>query len=128
MNASPQARAAFLSTFIKRLPAGHWLCPWREGAQGLLGGRSEHLPICARGNGSQELPGEQLVGAVSEEGGKGSVFWLLFLKILFIHESHRETGRDTGSGRGRLHPGSPMQDSIPGPRGHDLSQRQMLNR
>ena len=34
-----------------------------------------------------------------------------------------ERGRDTGRGRSRLPAGSPMQDSIPGPQDHDLSQR-----
>ena len=39
-----------------------------------------------------------------------------FLKnILFTHERHRETGRDTGRGRIRLPAGSPTWDSIPGP-------------
>ena len=37
---------------------------------------------------------------------------------LFIHERHRERGRDTGRGRSRLHVGSPMQDLIPGPWDH----------
>ena len=39
-----------------------------------------------------------------------------------------ERGRDAGRGRGRLHVGSPTQDSIPGPRGHTLGRRQMLHR
>ena len=40
---------------------------------------------------------------------------ILFLRCyLFIHERRRDTGRDTGRGRSRLHAGSPMQDSIPG--------------
>ena len=45
-----------------------------------------------------------------------------FFKILFIYsqETERERGRDTGRGRSRLHAGSWMQDSIPGPRGHTL--------
>ena len=47
---------------------------------------------------------------------------------LFIHERHRERGRNIGRGRSRLPAGSPMRDSIPGPRDHDLSQRQTLNR
>ena len=34
-----------------------------------------------------------------------------------------ERGRDTGRGRSRLHPGSPMQDSIPGLQGHALGCR-----
>ena len=59
-----------------------------------------------------------------------SKYHSLFLKrfYLFIHERHTERGRDTGRGRSRLHAGSPMQDSIPGPRDHALSQRQMLSR
>ena len=40
---------------------------------------------------------------------------------------YRERGRDTGRGRSRFPAGSPMQDSIPGPWDHNLSQRQMLN-
>ena len=35
-----------------------------------------------------------------------------------------ERGRDTGRGRSRLHAGSPMRDSIPGPQDHALGQRQ----
>ena len=35
-----------------------------------------------------------------------------FKKILFIHESHGERGRDIGRGRSRLMAGSPMQDLI----------------
>ena len=40
----------------------------------------------------------------------------LFFKrfYLFVHERHRERGRDTGKGRSRLHAGSPMWGSIPG--------------
>ena len=38
-----------------------------------------------------------------------------------------ERDRDIGRGRGRLPAGSLMQDWIPGPQDHDLSQRQMLN-
>ena len=38
-----------------------------------------------------------------------------------------QRGRDTGRGRTRLPVGSPMQNSIPGPRDHALSQRQMHN-
>ena len=43
-------------------------------------------------------------------------------------ERERERGRDTGGGRGRLHAGSPMWDSIPGLQDHALGQRQVLNR
>ena len=54
------------------------------------------------------------------------VFFLRF--YLFIHERprERERGRDAGRGRSRLPAGSLTWDLIPGPRGHDLSQRQML--
>ena len=43
----------------------------------------------------------------------------LSIKILFIHERHRERGRDIGQGRSRV----PM-DSNPGPQNHTLSWRQ----
>ena len=54
---------------------------------------------------------------------------LFFLKrfYLFMHDRHTERGRDIGRGKSRLPVESPMWDSIPGPQGHDLSQRQMLN-
>ena len=47
---------------------------------------------------------------------------LIFLKKDFIDSFMRdpERGRDTGRGRSRLPAGSPMRDSIPGPRSHDL--------
>ena len=48
-----------------------------------------------------------------------------FFKDVFIHETQR--GRDTGRGRSRLPARSPMWDSIPGPREHDLSWRQTFN-
>ena len=41
---------------------------------------------------------------------------------LFIHERHRERQR-----KKQAPTGSPMQDSIPGPWNHYLSERQMLN-
>ena len=40
----------------------------------------------------------------------------------------RERGRDPGRGRSRLHAGNPTWDSIPGPQGHSLGWKQMLNR
>ena len=52
---------------------------------------------------------------------------VFFKKKKFIYERDRERGRDTGRGRSRLPVGSLMWDSILGPRGHDLSGRQMLN-
>ena len=58
-------------------------------------------------------------------------FWTppnwFFLKILFIYERHRESGRHIDRGRSKLPEGSPMWDLIPGPSDHDLSQRQTLN-
>ena len=44
---------------------------------------------------------------------------------LFMRDTEREA--DTGRGRGRPHAGSPMRDSILGPRDHALSPRQALN-
>lgn len=50
-------------------------------------------------------------------------FFVLFcFKISLIHERHR--GRDIE--RSRLPAGSPMQDSVSGPRDHDLSQGILL--
>ena len=56
-------------------------------------------------------------------------FYLFLKRFFFIYswEIHTERGRDTGRGRSRLHAGSPMWDSIPGPQDHALSQRQTLN-
>ena len=44
-----------------------------------------------------------------------------------MRDTHRERGRDIVRGRSRLPMGSLMQDSIPGPWDHDLSQKQILN-
>ena len=53
---------------------------------------------------------------------------IFFLKIyLFIHERHRERGRDIGRGRNRLLEGSPVWDSILVLWDHTLSWRQTLN-
>ena len=62
------------------------------------------------------------------------IWQFIFLNILFIHERHTETereserGRDTCRGRSRLLAGSPMGDSVLELRDHNLSPRQMLNR
>ena len=69
---------------------------------------------------------------------KGDLFLLLVLSFcflwifqkifyLFITERHKEGGRNIGRGRSRLPAGSQMQDLIPGPLDHDLSQRQTLS-
>ena len=50
-----------------------------------------------------------------------SSFFLDFI-YLFMRDTERYRGRDTGRGRSRLHAGSPMWDSIPGPGDHNLSQ------
>ena len=52
----------------------------------------------------------------------GIFFFLRF--YLFIHERHRERGRDTGRGRSRLHAGSLTWDSILGLQDHTLGCRQ----
>ena len=54
-----------------------------------------------------------------------SLLIILYLAMVVIRDTKR--GRDTGRGRSRLHAGSPIWDSIPGPEGHALSQRQTLN-
>ena len=46
--------------------------------------------------------------------GIASFCFVLFLRFyLFMSDTERETGRDTGRGRTRLHAGRAMQDSIP---------------
>ena len=52
-------------------------------------------------------------------------FFLRF--YLFIHEGHREKGRDIGKGRSRFPVGGPMLASIPVLQDRALSQRQTLN-
>ena len=57
-----------------------------------------------------------------------SFFFFFFLGFyLYIHERHREGGRDTGRGKSRLPAVRLMQDSISGPWDHALTQKQMLN-
>ena len=48
-----------------------------------------------------------------------------FLKIVFIHERHTQTQAEGEAGS--LQGAQGRQDSIPRPRDHDLSQRQMLD-
>ena len=53
---------------------------------------------------------------------------LFFLRFyLFIHERHKERGRNIGRGRSRLPAGSPKCHSIPGLWDHILSWRQTLH-
>ena len=52
-------------------------------------------------------------------------FFLRF--YLFMIDTEREKGRDTGRGRSRLHAGSPTRAWIPGLQDHTLGPRQALN-
>ena len=47
------------------------------------------------------------------------IYILIYLFYFFMRDT--ETGRDIGGGRSRLPEGTPMWDSIPEPRDHDLS-------
>ena len=60
---------------------------------------------------------------------KEKLFYFIFKDFiyLFMRDTERERSRDTGRGRSRLHVGSPMWDSIPGPQDHTLGLREMLN-
>ena len=73
-----------------------------------------HIRLCFQETLSMSTAGVQFVHLV-----------FFFLKILFIYswKKERERGRDTGRGRSRLHAGSRMQDSIPGPQDHALGWR-----
>ena len=50
-----------------------------------------------------------------------SAFFFKDFIYLFMRDTERERGRDTGRGRSRLHAGSPMQDSLLGLQDHALS-------
>ena len=50
-----------------------------------------------------------------------NTFLLDFKIFICLFMSDTERGKDTGRGRSRLHAGSPMWDSIPGPWDHALS-------
>ena len=56
----------------------------------------------------------------------GIEFLIYFLKA-FIYLFMRDTGRQGHRGKSRFPAGTLMQDWIPGPQDHDLSQRQVLN-
>ena len=49
------------------------------------------------------------------------IFFLKDFINLFMRDTERERGRDTGRGRSRLPAGSPTQDSILGLQDHALS-------
>ena len=54
-------------------------------------------------------------------------YLFLFKDFIYLSVRDRKRGRDTGSGKSRLPPGTPTWDWIPGPQDHALSQRQTLN-
>ena len=54
------------------------------------------------------------------------LFCFVLRFYLFIHERHTKRGKDIGRGISRVPIANLMRDSIPGPRHHDLSQRQTL--
>ena len=58
--------------------------------------------------------------------------FIIFLKKIFIYpfmrDTQKDTHRDTGRGRNRLHTGSLMWDLIPGLQDQALGRRQALNR
>ena len=54
-----------------------------------------------------------------------SNYFLKYFIYLFMRDTQK--GRDLGRRRSRLLAGSPIWDSVPRPRDHDLSQRQTLN-
>ena len=64
---------------------------------------------------------------LSHPGVPHSFFFFKDFIYLLMRDTERERGGDTGRGRSRLPVGSLMQNSIPGPRDHDLSQKQTLN-
>ena len=84
----------------------------------IQGWKSSYLFIISYQMAPDLFPATETVGMLHTE------FISFFLRFyLFIHERHRERGRD----RSRLPARSQMQDLIPGPPDHDLSQRQSLN-
>ena len=54
-------------------------------------------------------------------------FVVFFKDFVYLFMRDTGRGRDIGRRRSRLHAGSPMWDSLPGPRKDTPSQRQMLN-
>ena len=57
-----------------------------------------------------------------------AVFFIyLFLKLIYLRKKEHEQGKDQRQKQTPPWAGSPTHGLIPGPQGHDLSQRQMLN-
>ena len=71
-----------------------------------------------QGLGSKTLTPIILNSSFFSVGLTSIYFFLRF--YLFIHERHRDRGRDTGRGKSRVPVESLMQDSLPGPWNHDL--------
>ena len=101
----------------------HWACLWGHiWASG--GGEELALPsqlrhFCGEG----ELGVSHFLSTDYVPHNKAGALFFLIKIYLFIHERHRERGRDTGRGRSRLPAGSPMWDSIPGLQDHTLSRK-----
>ena len=141
---SPTASAAQLPSYPLRVLAGAETAhahraPRRPawGAEappgcllGLQGGRSPSPENPSDADESQ-VPLESAVwwspGFSKIQVSQLSFFYFLFFffKDLFVHE--RVRGRDTGRRRTGSLRGAPLRYWIPGPRDHDLSQRQTLN-
>ena len=108
---------------------------WR-GFSSMTGGNMEPVNQCHQPIPDQELAtGMPMYLAQSYSTSTKFMFvhsfqyLILFFKksYLFIYSLKTERSRDIGRGRSRLPAGSPMQDSIPEPWAHALSQRKMPN-
>ena len=82
------------------------------------------------------IPKETLKNAKRYDHRNSSLIYFIFFKVtffckdfiyLFMRDTERERGRDTGRGRNRLHAGTLMWDSIPGLQDHALGRRWALN-
>ena len=91
-----------------------------RGPPGASRGEGGSSPRDFRGIAALLMPRFHVSGLQNYKGISRFVVIYFFSKN-FIHETYTHRGRDPGRGRSRLHAGSPMWDSIPGPRGHALS-------
>ena len=86
------------------------------------------FPFHRQGNGLRaSCPGSHMM-IKSRQKSSDFIYFLFFKDFIYLFMRDTERGRDTGRGRSRLHAGSPTGDSILGPRGHALDQRQTLIR
>ena len=63
---------------------------------------------------------ERVTSSMSQERQRALGFFFVFKDCIYLFMRDLERGRDPGRERSRLLAGSPMRDSIPGPRGHAL--------